>query len=110
MLKIITIISTLILIVTITIGLHAKIERKVTTWLEINRLLYVVLLADAIIYLILSWPALLLIKIFWILIIITSYIVMEVAFRLKRETFGSPHLAILLIILLLGNLVLEFWI
>lgn len=110
MLKIITIISTLLLIVTITIGLHAKIERKVTTWLEINRLLYVVLLAAAIIYLILSWQESLLIKVLWILIIIISYIVMEVAFRLKRETFGNPYLAVLLIIILLGNLVLELWI
>lgn len=110
MLKIITALSTILLIITVTIGLHAKIERKVTTWLEINRLLYVVLLADAIIYLILSWQESLLIKVLWILIIIISYIVMEVAFRLKRETFGNPYLTVLLTILLLGNLVLEFWI
>lgn len=40
MLKIIVAILIVILLITTTIGLHAKIERKVTNWLELSRLFY----------------------------------------------------------------------
>lgn len=97
----------LLLLVTTTAGLHAKIEKKVTDWLVISRILYFILLTASVIHLILRFSLHGLGDLLWILLLIIVYILLETAFRLKRVTFGNPHLthllfACLVIILVIG--------
>ncbi|MBB1080066.1 hypothetical protein H5S09_00425 [Limosilactobacillus sp. STM2_1] len=109
MLKIIAAILIVILLVTTTIGLHAKIERKVTNWLELSRLSYFILLFVSIVHAFLYFKSLFISDILWIIYLVITYILMETAFRLKRETFGNPHLTVLLFIILVIALGISCW-
>ena len=101
MLKIIVAVLIIILILTTTTGLHAKIERKVTNWLELSRLFFFLLLTASIVHTFLHFKTQLLSNLVWIIFLIIIYILMETAFRLKRETFGNPYLTALLFIALI---------
>ncbi len=101
MLKIIVAVLIIILILTTTTGLHAKIERKVTNWLELSRLFFFLLLTASIVHSFLHFKTQLLSNLVWIIFLILIYILMETAFRLKRETFGNPYLTALLFIALI---------
>lgn len=109
MIKILVACLIIILLITTTLGLHAKIERKVTNWLELSRLFYFILLTVSIIHTILHFHTLLLGDILWISYLILTYILMETAFRLKRETFGNPRLTATLFILLIIALGVGCW-
>lgn len=109
MLKIIVTTIIAILVVTTTAGLHAKIERKVTNWLELSRLFYFILLTASIIHAFLSFKSQLFADLLWIGYLVIIYVLMETAFRLKRETFGNPHLARLLLLALICALAIWCW-
>ncbi|MBD8086260.1 hypothetical protein HUK45_08520 [Limosilactobacillus sp. c9Ua_26_M] len=109
MLKIIVAILIVILLITTTIGLHAKIERKVTNWLELSRLFYFLLLTASIVHAFLHFKTQFFSDILWIIFLIIIYMLMETAFRLKRETFGNPHLTTLLFIFLVLALGISCW-
>ncbi|MRN07618.1 hypothetical protein EAI26_09540 [Lactobacillus sp. 0.1XD8-4] len=104
MLKIIVTALIVILLVTTTTGLHAKIERKVTNWLELSRLFYFILLSASIVHVFLHFKSQLAGDILWVIYLIIVFILMETAFRLKRETFGNPHLTVLLLVALIAAL------
>lgn len=111
MLKIIVTALIIILLITTTVGLHAKIEKRVTDWLEISRVLYFVLLTASVVHIILHFTTQFWGDLLWILFLIVIYVVMETAFRLKRETFGNPHLTRILFVALLVSLVVGYlWI
>lgn len=109
MLKTIVGILIVVLLITTTRGLHAKIERKVTYWLEISRVAYFLLLTTSLVHAFLHFNDHLLANLLWVTYLIIIFTLMEVTFRLKRETFGNPHLSLLLFITLLGALGISLW-
>jgi membrane-associated phospholipid phosphatase len=93
MLKIIAATATIILIIINICGSHAKQEKHVSDCLVIGRITLFILLTTAIVHLILRFPAFWWLNLLWIIYVIFLDILLETSFRLKRETFGSPHRA-----------------
>lgn len=105
-LTILTIIISVLLLVAVVLGLHAKTEKYVTYGLVLSRILVFALLALTI-YLTLAnsfhalWLGIL--RIMWQFL---TLLLLESSFRRKRQTFGSPRLtslsimAVVLIIIL----------
>lgn len=94
-LSILSSILAIILLVSVVAGLHARTEKYVTYGLELSRLMAFILLALTI-YLTLAHvqPHL------WLGIVSVAWqfltlLLLESAFRRKRETFGSPRLSAL---------------
>ena len=90
MLKIIVAVLIIILILTTTTGLHAKIERKVTNWLELSRLFFFLLLTASIVHTFLHFKTQLLSNLVWIIFLIIIYILMETAFPPNPQTNPNP--------------------
>lgn len=109
MIKITVVTLIILLLITTTAGLHAKIEKRVTDWLEISRVLYFILLTASVVHLILRFSQQLWGDLLWILLLVVVYVLLETAFRLKRETFGNPHLTYLLFAALIISLISGYW-
>ena len=71
------------LFVTAFMGLHAKIEKRVSDWFVLTRLALIVAAITA--------------------------LAIEAAFRQKRETFGSPWLFGATYLILIINVIINIW-
>lgn len=91
MLKTIATIMIVILIISNIGGNHAKQEKHVADFLIISRISNFILLTVSIIHLIIRFPKFWWLNLLWIIYLILIDMLLETTFRLKRETFGSPH-------------------
>lgn len=83
------ILASLLLLVCIRQGLTAKMEKRTAGWLVTSRLILFMLMIAKIVsfFLVFSWLTLL-----QFCLLIVALLLVEIAFRRKRMTFGDPHL------------------
>lgn len=105
---IIPLVCTALLILTVIAAIKARSEKRVNTLIGINRLLSIIILVLAIVQLLVMiksaplWP---LLRVIYFVVTAT---LLESFFRRQRETFGSPFLNIILLVLLVGFAILTF--
>ena len=100
------ILASLFLLVCIRQGLTAKMEKGTAGWLVMSRLILFMLMIAKIVslFLMFSWLTLL-----HFCLLIIALLLVEIAFRRKRMTFGDPHLNNMVELLVLIILVLIIW-
>lgn len=105
---IIQLVCTALLILTVIAAIKARSEKRVNTLIGINRLLSIIILVLAIVQLLVMiksaplWPLL------RVIYFVVTAALLESFFRRQRETFGSPFLNIILLVLLVGFAILTF--
>lgn len=91
MLNLLILFSIIILLISSTAGLHAKMEKHVTDWLIITRCFFFILLTCQIIQLLITWKTGLLANFIWLIISLLLFVLTANAFREKIVTFGNPR-------------------
>ena len=105
---IIPLVRTALLILTVIAAIKARSEKRVNTLIGINRLLSIIILVLTIVQLLVMiksaplWPLL------RVIYFVVTAALLESFFRRQRETFGSPFLNIILLVLLVGFAILTF--
>lgn len=103
---IIAVVLAVLMLVTVVWGLRAQTEKYVTYGLVSSRILVFALLAVTIFMTLANFrirPVLGIIRILWQFF---TLLLMEIAFRQKRQTFGNPRLSSLLVLAVLIVIVL----
>lgn len=97
------------LFVTAFMGLHAKMEKRVSDWFVLTRLALIVVAITALATTLMFFrlhPLLFIGRIIWLLV---ALLAIEAAFRQKRETFGSPWLFGATYLILIINVIINIW-
>ena len=97
------------LIFTIYRGLRSHQEKRVTTWLVITRLIILLLVGLTIVDQLHSLPAFNPLSIIRGVYLIFLFVVSEVTFSRKQESFGSPHQMMRLELLTLAGILVLPW-
>ncbi|MBD9348898.1 hypothetical protein HC019_01725 [Limosilactobacillus fermentum] len=97
------------LIFTIYRGLRSHQEKRVTTWLVITRLIILLLVGLTIVDQLHSLPAFNPLSIIRGVYLIFLFVVSEVTFGRKQESFGSPHQMMRLELLTLTGILVLPW-
>lgn len=94
------------LLVCIRLGLTAQVQKRTAGWLVLARLsLFILLIAKIVSFLTtLNWLTFL-----QTCLLIIDLVLVEMAFRRKRLTFGDPHLNNLVLMLSLLILIIIIW-
>lgn len=106
MLNLLILFAIIILFISSTAGLHAKMEKHVSNWLIITRCFFFILLTCQIVQLFLTWKTSLLVNLIWLIISIILFILTANAFREKIVTFGNPRHSRLVLVGMIINLCL----
>ena len=112
MIKILTLIDAICaiaLFITVFMGLHAKMEKRVSDWFVLTRLALIVAAITALATTLMFFHLHLLLfvgRISWLLIALFA---IEAAFRQQRETFGNPWLFFATCLILVINVVINIW-
>lgn len=91
MLNLLILFTIIVLLITSTAGLHAKMEKHVSDWLVITRCLFFALLTCQIVQIFLDWRTRLLVYFLWLCYSVILYAFTENDFREKAVTFGNPR-------------------
>lgn len=91
MLNLFILFTIIILLISSTAGLHAKMEKHVNDWLIITRCFFFILLTCQIVQLFLTWKTRLLVNFIWLIVSIILFALTANAFREKIVTFGNPR-------------------
>lgn len=97
------------LFITVFMGLHVKMEKRVSDWFVLTRLALIVAAITALATTLMFFhlhPLLFVGRIIWLLIALFA---IEAAFRQKRETFGNPWLFFATYLILIINVVINIW-
>ncbi|NME34108.1 hypothetical protein HF864_04820 [Lactobacillus sp. MRS-253-APC-2B] len=97
------------LFITVFMGLHAKMEKRVSDWFVLTCLALIVAAITALATTLMFFhlhPLLFVGRIIWLLIALFA---IEAAFRQKRETFGNPWLFFATYLILIINVVINIW-
>lgn len=101
------------LFVTAFMGLHAKMEKRVSDWFVLTRLALIVAAITALATTLMFFrlhPLLFVGRIIWLLVVLLVVLLaIEAAFRQKRETFGSPWLFGATYLILIINVIINIW-
>lgn len=101
-----TVALAVLLLVTVIWGLYARTEKYVTYGLVSSRLLLFILLALSLYLTVANFHTQLLLGVVRICWQFFTLLLLEIAFRRKRQTFGSPRLSLLLILAVLVIIIL----
>ena len=86
----------ILMIICIAAGMHSNIDKHTVSWLIITRLLLIVMLVGKIVFFLATLPSVNWLYLIQIAALVFLFIMIEMIFRRKLLTFGTPWMALVL--------------